>query len=58
MMDERKGVQIAVRFPPSLADAVKQVAAKERRTTADMVRLMIEDSIAARRAAQEEGAAA
>jgi hypothetical protein len=52
----RKGAQIAVRLPPALLTALKERAKAERRTVANVVRLAVEDSLAA--ATKQDKAAA
>ena len=54
----RKGAQIAVRLPPALLTALKERAKAERRTVANVVRLAVEDSLAAAATKQDKAAAA
>ncbi len=58
MSHQRKEHQLAVRFTPDELQAIKATAEQERRTMADTVRVLVADSIAARRAQQQQGAQA
>lgn len=52
-MRERCSKQMAVRVSPVLLEQIERAAVEERRTVADVVRVLLADSLAARWADQQ-----